>query len=211
MSCSAEACAMEYWSYVAAIAASIAVMVVSISGTLESRKWREERQIDRSERHIERKVKLSIRILSFLYQIQSEMVMVRLPYRLASIPEVANAKSNLVFFGLSDLQIEDQEDKLKAQVFVNRFDAVDKIRQKIHKNLPKIQIVFGDNIRKEIDDFSSFLSLLRMDAMDIIFEHPDAKPVDRLFSDFEKEKISDNVGEEIYSRIKKIEKLLTLN
>lgn len=215
MSCSVEACAMEYWSYVSSIVASFAVVVVSLSGIYagicESRKWLNERHIDRSKKHQERKVKLSIRILSFLYRIQSEMVKVRWPYKLASTLEVENAKSNLKLFELSDLQIKNQEDKLKAQVFINRFNSVEKIRQKINKHLPKIQIVLGDNARKEIDEFYSFLSSLRMDAMGVIFEHPDAKSVDSLFYDFEKEKISDDIGEEIYNRIKKIEKVLKLN
>ena len=211
MSVSTAASAMEYWSYVAAIAASIAVVAVSFSGTLESMKWRKERNIDRSERHQERKAKLSIRILSLLYRIQSEMVIVRLPYRFSSISEIESAKSNLKLFGLSDSQIEDQEDRLKAQVFVNRFNTIEKYRHKINELIPKIQIILGDNARKEIDEFYSFLSVLKMDAMDIIVKHSNAKPVDYLFSDFEKEKISDDIGTEIHDRVKKIEKILTLN
>ena len=211
MSVSTAASAMEYWSYVAAIAASIAVVAVSFSGTLESMKWRKERHIDRNERHQELITKLSIRILSLLYRIESEMVLVRLPYRFSSISEIENAKSNLKLFGLSDSQIEDQEDKLKAQVFVNRFNAIEKNRHKINELIPKIQIILGDNVRKEIDEFSSFLSLLKIDAMDIIFENSNAKPLDHLFSDFEKEKVSDDIGTEIHDRIKKIEKILTLN
>lgn len=50
-----------------------------------------------------------------------------------------------------------------------------------------------------------------MDAMDIILKHSNAKPVDHLFSDFEKEKISDDIETEIHDRVKKIEKILTLN
>lgn len=211
MSFSTAASAMEYWSYVAAITASIAVVVVSFSGVIKSMKWLKERHIDRSERHRERKAKLSIRILSLLYRIQSKMVMVRLPYKFASISEIESAKSNLRQFGLSDSQIEDQEDKLKAQVFVNRFSTIEENRHKISKLIPKIQIILGDNARKEIDEFSSFLSLLKIDAMDIIFENSNAKPVDHLFSDFENEKISDDIGSEIHDRVKKIEKILTLN
>lgn len=68
------------------------------------------------------------------------MVTVRLPYRFSSISEIERAKSNLKLFGLSDSQIEDQEDRLKAQVFVNRFNTIEKIGIKSMNLYPKYKL-----------------------------------------------------------------------
>ena len=203
MPCSAETCVVEYWSYIAATAASLAVIGVSVSGVVESMKWRKEKQTDRSERHLDRKVKIAIRVVAIADRVQREMVHVRWPYE--SNEEIENAKSRLRIVGLSETQIEGNEDAVRAQIFINRLNPIMKVQDEIVELVPEVQIVLGEKVQSALLELSSALSLLRGDATRMILSLPTEKSVDYLFMSFEDKERVDSVGENIDDKVKKVE------
>lgn len=203
MSCSIENSAVEYWSYIAATGASIAVVVVSISGLCESVKWRKEKQTDRSERHLDRKIKLSIRIVTVANKIQRDMVHVRSPYETSK--EIKKAKLKLKNMGLLEAQIEEYWHATKAGIFVNRLDTVIQSQDELVNMVPEVRIVLGDDVCDAIWELSSYLSALRLDANKIILDRSQMKSSDYLFMNFEDQGKVDKISGKICKKIKKID------